>query len=666
MARRSAICAAAAVVAAALVIGAHAFKEQDFKVRSLPRPLARGGAAHEPPSPCSSHRHTHDASSRHPPNNPPALTKKPQKCATNNFCARNRGRTGTRYAILPGSLALADDGRALHAVLRDGAADGATFNLTLRAYRGPMVRVLVDEFPAPDDDGAAAEAAAAAAKKAEEEEAAKKKKKEEGAADSETVAAADAEAAADPPAPPAVLPPEARRRKPRYQLPDILEPGLETPSASARWSSVAETKHTWTGTIAADRTSDEAAVATVRVTLDPFKVELFVGSGPDNGSGPTTATTSTQEFAPSAVLNARGMFHVERTRREGKRDGDAAGLWEESFNGHADSKPRGPQAISLDLTFPGAAHVYGLPERATGLALRPTAAASPLGRPAAGSAYSEPYRLYNLDVFEYLDDSPFGLYGSIPYMVAHRAEKAGNKGAGGGGGGGGKKAGGGGGGGASSSSSSPRLSTTVGAAWINAAEQYVDLSAAKDGTSAQWIAESGVLDLFLLAGPTPLSVSRQLAAVAGTTALPQYFALGYHQCRWNYRDEDDVREVDAGFDAHAIPYDVLWLDIEHTDGKRCVRRPRRHRAGGGSGARASLSLCLSLSLSLSRERERGSDRRRAALLPPARATKNAARPPPRPASSSPRTNTHPNPPRQTHHHDNKTHKTTTTTTTTAT
>ena len=44
--------------------------------------------------------------------------------------------------------------------------------------------------------------------------------------------------------------------------------------------------------------------------------------------------------------------------------------------------------------------------------------------------------------------------------------------------------------------------------------------------------------------------------------------MGYHQCRWNYKDQEDVSAVDAGFDAHDIPYDVLWLDIEHTDGKR--------------------------------------------------------------------------------------------------
>ena len=40
--------------------------------------------------------------------------------------------------------------------------------------------------------------------------------------------------------------------------------------------------------------------------------------------------------------------------------------------------------------------------------------------PRAGEGIeSEPYRLYNLDVFEYEHDSPFGLYGSIPVLLAH-------------------------------------------------------------------------------------------------------------------------------------------------------------------------------------------------------------------------------------------------------
>lgn len=33
---------------------------------------------------------------------------------------------------------------------------------------------------------------------------------------------------------------------------------------------------------------------------------------------------------------------------------------------------------------------------------------------------TDPFRLYNLDVFEYEVDSNMALYGAVPYMVAHR------------------------------------------------------------------------------------------------------------------------------------------------------------------------------------------------------------------------------------------------------
>lgn len=59
-----------------------------------------------------------------------------------------------------------------------------------------------------------------------------------------------------------------------------------------------------------------------------------------------------------------------------------------------------------------------------------------------------------------------------------------------------------------------------------------------------------------------------LTAVPGTQAFPPLSTLGYHQCRWNYNDQEDIKAVDQGFDEHDIPYDVIWLDIEHTDGKR--------------------------------------------------------------------------------------------------
>lgn len=197
----------------------------------------------------------------------------------------------------------------------------------------------------------------------------------------------------------------------------------------------------------------------------------------------------------------------------------------EKFRSHTDTRPHGPQSITLDVSFHGAEFVYGIPEHAsTSLPLRPTRG--------TGVEHSEPYRLFNLDVFEYEHDSPFGIYGSIPFMLSHG-------------------------------------SNTAGFFWLNAAEQQIDvLPPTDDRIDTLWMSEAGVVDTFFFVGPSPKDVVKQYAAVTGTTAMPQEFATGYHQCRWNYRDEEDVAAVDAGFDEHDIPYDVLWLDIEHTDGKR--------------------------------------------------------------------------------------------------
>lgn len=50
--------------------------------------------------------------------------------------------------------------------------------------------------------------------------------------------------------------------------------------------------------------------------------------------------------------------------------------------------------------------------------------------------------------------------------------------------------------------------------------------------------------------------------------VPQYFALGYHQSRYSYMTQDDVETVVKEFDNHNFPLDVIWLDIDYTDGKR--------------------------------------------------------------------------------------------------
>ncbi|EDV29833.1 uncharacterized protein TRIADDRAFT_37096 [Trichoplax adhaerens] len=222
----------------------------------------------------------------------------------------------------------------------------------------------------------------------------------------------------------------------------------------------------------------------------------------------------------------------------GQRDEELKGLWEETFKSHSDSKPKGPSSVGLDFSFPGVEHVYGIPEHADSLALKSTSG-------------GDPYRLYNLDVFEYEIDNPMALYGSIPFMLAHCAK------------------------------------STVGLFWMNAAETWIDIDSnkAKDSILSRfasmlkgneempqidthWFSESGIIDVFFMFGPRPNDVFEQYASLTGPTYLPPLFAIAYHQSRWNYNDEEDVRSVDSKFDEHDIPYDVLWLDIEHTDGKK--------------------------------------------------------------------------------------------------
>ncbi|RKU44917.1 hypothetical protein DL546_003194 [Coniochaeta pulveracea] len=281
--------------------------------------------------------------------------------------------------------------------------------------------------------------------------------------------------------------------------------------------------------------------------------------------GPSSKFEAVIQFSPFSVdfrrdgvsqikFNDRGLLNVEHWRpkvdkpevekKEGEETAveepkgeDESTWWDETFGSNTDSKPRGPESVALDITFTGYEHVYGIPSHAGPLSLKETRGGE--------GAYTDPYRLYNADVFEYILDSPMTLYGSIPFLQAHRKD------------------------------------STVGVFWLNAAETWVDITkakgsknpltlgiGAKTNTQTHWISESGLLDVFVFLGPTPKDVTTAYAELTGTTAMPQEFSLGYHQCRWNYVSDDDVKDVDRKMDKFKIPYDVIWLDIEYTDGKK--------------------------------------------------------------------------------------------------
>jgi len=247
------------------------------------------------------------------------------------------------------------------------------------------------------------------------------------------------------------------------------------------------------------------------------------------------------------VEEAKTETEEQKDEAEVSQDMGEAGAHDEkgiteSWKSHVDSRPNGPSSVGLDISFQGFEHVYGIPEHADTFSLKSTTS-------------TDPYRLYNLDVFEYELNDPMALYGSIPYMLAHNIQDG-----------------------------------TVGVYLNNAAEMWVDITNSvtdkgvmskiydmvtssngdkqRPDVDTHWMAETGLLDLFIFMGPTAKDVFRQYSHITGTTPLPQSFAIAYHQCRWNYNDQDDVLGVNSNFDKFDIPVDVIWLDIEHTNGKR--------------------------------------------------------------------------------------------------
>jgi alpha-glucosidase len=73
----------------------------------------------------------------------------------------------------------------------------------------------------------------------------------------------------------------------------------------------------------------------------------------------------------------------------------------------------------------------------------------------------------------------------------------------------------------------------------------------------------GVLDLYFLAGPTPVAAAQQYSEVVGKSVMMPYWGLGYHQCRYGMRDVYEVAEVVANYSAANIPLETMWTDIDY-------------------------------------------------------------------------------------------------------
>ncbi|KAJ1911391.1 glucosidase II [Mycoemilia scoparia] len=285
-------------------------------------------------------------------------------------------------------------------------------------------------------------------------------------------------------------------------------PPLLDPSAIKATAETVDGPKVFTYTFGTTDSGKGSQSKKIRITEKPWKIEYLIGD------------------EVVLQLNNNEYFNFEHHREKTEaNEADVENGWSESFKNWTDEKPRGPESVGIDIEFPGFEHVYGIPEHSSPLSLKPTRGAE--------GGYTEPYRLYNVDTFEYNVDSPHGLYGSVPLMLAHNTKH------------------------------------TVGALWMSSAETWVDITKEeKSKVTTHWVSESGIMDIMVMTGPKPSDVFAQYAKATGTTAFPRDFSIAYHQCRWSYMSQKEVEEINSKFDDHSIPYDVIWLDIDYTDGMR--------------------------------------------------------------------------------------------------
>lgn len=91
----------------------------------------------------------------------------------------------------------------------------------------------------------------------------------------------------------------------------------------------------------------------------------------------------------------------------------------------------------------------------------------------------------------------------------------------------------------------------------------MDVTTSSDAITFRTI--GGVIDFFGLSGPSSTEVISQYHKLIGYPALPPYWVMGWHQCRFGYTSLNKWIEVVNHYTAHNLPLDGFWTDIDYMD-----------------------------------------------------------------------------------------------------
>ncbi|KFO89640.1 Maltase-glucoamylase, intestinal, partial [Buceros rhinoceros silvestris] len=75
----------------------------------------------------------------------------------------------------------------------------------------------------------------------------------------------------------------------------------------------------------------------------------------------------------------------------------------------------------------------------------------------------------------------------------------------------------------------------------------------------------GILDFYMVLGPTPELVVQEYTALVGRPVMPPYWALGFQLCRYGYANDTEIATLVEDMKAAQIPYDVQYSDIDYME-----------------------------------------------------------------------------------------------------
>ena len=82
-------------------------------------------------------------------------------------------------------------------------------------------------------------------------------------------------------------------------------------------------------------------------------------------------------------------------------------------------------------------------------------------------------------------------------------------------------------------------------------------------------ADGGEMNYYFIYGNSLTHVGENYTALTGKPEMPPLWSLGFHQCKWSYYPESEVREIAQKFREHEIPCDCIYLDIDYMDNYKC-------------------------------------------------------------------------------------------------